>query len=268
MQSFFENQRTLHGAQADKQEPAQAYNPLSGNLVSPFRGYRRVTGRRLAGQSENTAMPVARPNGHLNRTLVPPLLRDQDGTRDRRLANATVDHQRSSSVDSQRMENTVGSLRLGQLGAQKSSGLAQTEGKRREYHTGTLGTRRDYDELHETSSMVGITERIFALEKRLEDMGVQIPAHQYDLLNKLRDEARTAPNKLPRLQAYRPPHGGHTKNSYIRQEMDNLARLNQQLAQNVAPVDIEDANQSESLALQAQRSQEARNTRFQPPHAA
>ena len=59
------------------------------------------------------------------------------------------------------------------------------------------------------------------------------------------------PENIPRLQSYRPPHGGHTRNSFIRQEMHNLMSLNQQLAKEVAPVDIEAAARSEYIPLQA-----------------
>jgi len=95
-------------------------------------------------------------------------------------------------------------------------------------------------------------------------MGVQIPAGHHERLNKLKEELQASPDKFPRLQSYMPPHGGHTKNSFIRQEMQNLTTLNQQFEESIAPAASELLGPGESVSLQAQQNRENRVARDEP----
>ena len=95
-------------------------------------------------------------------------------------------------------------------------------------------------------------------------MGVQIPASHHERLNKLKEELQASPDKFPKLQSYMPPHGGHTKNSFIRQEMQNLTTLNQQFEESIAPAASELLGPGESVSLQAQQNRENRVARDEP----
>jgi len=95
-------------------------------------------------------------------------------------------------------------------------------------------------------------------------MGVQIPAGHHERLNKLKEELQASPDKFPKLQSYMPPHGGHTKNSFIRQEMQNLTTLNQQFEESIAPAASELLGPGESVSLQAQQNRENRVARDEP----
>ena len=95
-------------------------------------------------------------------------------------------------------------------------------------------------------------------------MGVQIPTSHHERLNKLKEELQASPDKFPRLQSYMPPHGGHTKNSFIRQEMQNLTTLNQQFEESIAPAAPELLGPGESVSLQAQQNRENRVARDEP----
>ena len=60
------------------------------------------------------------------------------------------------------------------------SDLSQVASSKRDLLTGRSGRQKDCENVFEGSSVFSIRDKIFALEKRLVEMGVQIPGKQYD----------------------------------------------------------------------------------------
>ena len=62
--------------------------------------------------------------------------------------------------------------------------------------------------------------------------------------------------------SYAPPHGGHTKNSLIRQEISNYEALRDQLEKNMPPRDIQEFNNLKDEKMQGRQNLQARLLKY------
>ena len=120
---------------------------------------------------------------------------DDSQRRPSELSNSLVD----GNLRSHRMSRNIGS-RPGDLGRLKTRGFL----------TGALGTPRERGQdkpLHKSK----VNDRIFAMEQKLETMGVLLPiTNPLDPVSKLRDEAKSGMSAGKHANSFLPPYGGHT----------------------------------------------------------
>ena len=62
--------------------------------------------------------------------------------------------------------------------------------------------------------------------------------------------------------SFSPAHGGHTKNSLIRQEINHYQALRDQLEKNLSPRDVQELNDLKEESLQGRQNLQARILRF------
>ena len=62
--------------------------------------------------------------------------------------------------------------------------------------------------------------------------------------------------------SFNPPHGGHTKNSLIRQELGNYEALREQLEKVMPPRDMQDLDDLKQESVQGRQNLESRIVRY------
>ena len=75
----------------------------------------------------------------------------------------------------------------------------------------------------EKSSFISVQDKVLQLQTKLQEFGVSLPDQDLEKLDKLKEDLKLANEIIPNTyQTFNPPHGGHTRSSKVRAEIQNF----------------------------------------------